>query len=317
MTEDARALKLGPDGYTGIAIIGSAPSSVRLGPYNDQSWAIWGCSPGVYGSVPYGRTDVWFEQHRWEPPTAGDPGNAANKGWFSPEYVQFIQEHKGPVYLAGPDPGVENPVPSVKNGRRFPFEDYVAKYGPYFWTSTMAWMLAHAIEVLAPRAAAGEKVRIGLWGVDMAALSEYNQQRPACQHFVGLAKNLGIEIVLPPESDLMMPPALYGIGEYHPRHIKWLARINELSLREQQLAGQIGQANQELMGVRGALDNMKYVFNTWVGDIDPGWDITSAISLCGVSMGRPEPKVAALERFEAPPPLTEDEAPTKARTRRK
>jgi hypothetical protein len=296
----ARVLKLGPDGYTGIAIIGSAPSSVRLAPFHDKTWAIWGCSPGAYGIIPYGRSDVWFEVHRYEPPIAGDPNNAQNKGWFSPEYVQFLKEHAGPVYLAGPDPEVDNPIPDFKNGWRFPFEDYVAKYGGYFFTSSMAWMLAHAIELLAPRAAAGEKVRIGLWGVDMAALSEYNLQRPGCQHFLGLAKSLGIQIVLPPESDLLQPPTLYGVSEYHPRHTKWLARMNELKGRQQALTVNIQNMSVELQHINGCIDNMNYVFNTWVDDIDPGMDITSAVSLAGVVLSRPEPKVAAIEKFDGP-----------------
>ena len=310
-----QALKVGPDGYRHIAIIGSAPSSVRLAPYHDQTWAIWGCSPGVYGQVPIGRTDVWFEMHRWEPPLAGDPSNAANKPWFSPEYVQFMQQHKGPVFLAGPNPEVTNPVPSVLSGVRFPFEDYVAKYGPYFFASSMSWMLAHAIELLAPRAAAGEDVAIGLWGVDMAANSEYAWQRPGCQHFIGLARKLGIRVVLPPESDLMQPPTLYGISEYHPRHAKLLARLNEFKAREAMLAGQIGAANTELMHIRGAMDNMQYIFNTWIDDIDPGVDITSAVSLAGVALSRPEAQVAAVEKFEEPVVLTFP-APPQAQVRK-
>ena len=133
----ARELKLGPDGYTSIAIIGSAPSSIRLGPYNDPQWAIWGCSPGAYGVVPFGRSDVWFETHRYEPPVAGDPGNGQDKGWFSPEYCQFLAEHEGPVYMAGPNPDVDNPVPAFKNCWRFPFENYLAKYGSYAFTSSL------------------------------------------------------------------------------------------------------------------------------------------------------------------------------------
>ena len=292
-----QALKVGPEGYRNIAIIGSAPSSVRLAPYHDQSWAIWGCSPGVYGVVPFGRTDVWFELHRWEPPIPGDPHNALNKPWFSPEYVQFMQNHKGPVFLAGPDPEVTNPVPSVPSGARFPFEDYIAKYGPYFFASSMSWMLAHAIELLAPRAAAGEDVAIGLWGVDMAANSEYAWQRPGCQHFIGLARKMGIKVILPPESDLMQPPTLYGISEYHPRHSKLLARQNEFKAREQALSGQIGQLNNELMHIRGALDNMNYIFNTWIDDIDPGVDIISAVSMAGVALSRAVPESAALATF--------------------
>lgn len=286
--------KLGPEGYRNIAIVGSAPSSVRLAPYKDESWAVWGCSPGVFGVAP--RTDVWFEMHRWEAPVLGDPMNPGNKPWFSPEYCRWIEIYPGVVYLDGPSADVANPVPAVRNGARFPKEDYIAKYGPYFFTSSVAWMLAHAIEQLAPRVAAGESCSIGLWGIDMAAHTEYAFQRPGCQHFIGLAKKLGIGIVLPLESDLMQPSTMYG-NEYHPRNAKLLIRLHEMQSREQALAGQIGALNTEIMCIRGAIDNQKYILSTWVDDIDPGMDITSAVSLAGVVTSRPEPQVAALEKF--------------------
>ena len=77
-----------------VALMGSAPSSVQLGPFRDksykefiggkpnlypqapfldQTWQIWGCSPGAFGIVP--RSDRWFELHRWEP---------GAQTWFSP-----------------------------------------------------------------------------------------------------------------------------------------------------------------------------------------------------------------------------------------
>lgn len=293
----------GPGGFTNIAIIGSAPSSIRLAPYRDMSWAIWGCSPGAFGVAE--RSDVWWELHRWEPPVIGVPGAAQNRGWFSPEYVRFLEEYPGTVVLAGPDASIANPVPSVRGGWRFPFENYVAKYGRYHFQSSMSWMLAHAIELLAPRARAGESVQIGLWGVDMAANTEYAEQRPGCRHFIGLAISLGIKIVLPPESDLMQPPTLYGICEYHPRHTKLLARMNELKNREQMLAAQVGQANTELMHVRGAIDNLGYIMSTWIDDVDSTSMITSAISMAGIAEGRPPAQEAALVQFEDPAPQKE------------
>lgn len=309
---EARVLKLGPDGFRKIGIIGSAPSSVRLAPWHDKTWSFWCCSPGVYGVAPFKRSDVWWEIHRWEPPIAGNPAAASNKPWFSPEYVQFLTEHEGPVYLAGPDAANDNPVPSLKNGWRFPFEDYIARYGQYFFTSSMAWMLAHAIDVLLSKRAARDVPEpgeaIGLWGVDMAAHSEYAFQRPGCQHFIGLARKLGIQIILPPESDLMQPPTLYGISEYNPRHSKLLARLGEMQGREAMLAGQIGQMNSELMHIRGVIDDLKYVFNTYIDDLDPNSDITSAISLAGVTVQRPEPQVAALETFALAPVKKEGES---------
>src|SRR5882724_13388828 len=44
-----------------IALIGTAPSSRMLAPYNDPSWTIWACSPGNMNALP--RVNVWFELH--------------------------------------------------------------------------------------------------------------------------------------------------------------------------------------------------------------------------------------------------------------
>ena len=42
------ALKLGPDGFNKIAILGTAPSSMALAPFKDPAWSIWACSPGAF-----------------------------------------------------------------------------------------------------------------------------------------------------------------------------------------------------------------------------------------------------------------------------
>lgn len=244
-------LQYGPDGFDKIGIIGSAPSSIRLAPYNDPEWSIWGCSPGAYGIVP--RSDVWFEIHRWEPANPGFPNDATAAPWFSPEYCDFLRRYKGPVVMA-------TDHADVPTGVRFPFEELLEKHGPYFFTSSVAWMIALAIE-LKPKA-------IGLWGVDMAATSEYAFQRPGCQHFIGLAKKNGIEVILPPESDLMRPTTMYGISEYHPRHIKLLARRKELDARLANAKNVLQNANNEINFLNGAIDNLDYIQTTWVDDVE-------------------------------------------------
>src|SRR5512143_2413950 len=45
-----------------VALIGTAPSSRMLAPYNDPSWKIWACSPGNMNAIP--KADVWFEIHK-------------------------------------------------------------------------------------------------------------------------------------------------------------------------------------------------------------------------------------------------------------
>jgi hypothetical protein len=262
-------LKLGPDGFDKIAIIGSATASTLLAPYRDPSWAIWGCSPGVYGLAP--RRDVWFETHRWEPQEPGFAGDPKAKPWFSPEYVRFMEEFPGPVFMT-------EHVPSVKNCVLYPYAEMIAKHGPYHFQSSVSWMIALAIE-MKPKA-------IGLWGIDMAAHEEWALQRPGCQHFLGLALRMGIEVVLPPESDLMQPSTMYGISEINPRHIKWMARLRELETRRNQAQANVSQINGEILFLNGAIENMRYMLAQWVDNDDPC--LHMAVSRSAALVGRPD-----------------------------
>lgn len=272
-----------------IAVIGSAPSSIQLGPYKDAShnaylggkpppqyppsefitepWEIWCCSPGAFGLVP--RADAWFEVHRWEP---GQP-------WLSPEYVQFLQEFRGPVYTGGPVEGLEN-------GVVYPLERVEAEFSSYFLTSSLALMMALAIltieDARAGRARApqplGEVIAgqvteagtsdpeedvIGLWGVDMAAHEEWADQRPGCHFFVLEALRRGIKIYTPRESDLLRPQPVYGISEWDHSYIKATARMRELNGRREQKQQAIAAETQGAQFLTGAIDNMNYMIKTW------------------------------------------------------
>lgn len=255
-------LKLGPTGYTKIAILGSAPSSIALAPFEDPSWAIWVCSPAAFATVASRRSDVWFETHRFLPSEPGKSGAPGTRPWFSPEFHQFLRDHKGPVFMSQVDPTIPNSV-------RIPFEELLKKYGPYHFCSTIPWMLALAIEQM-PKA-------IGLWGIDMSSSEEYVQQRPACQHFMGMAKALGIEVVLPLESDLMRPPLIYGLGELNPRHIK-LSSYLDMHHKERGLfRQQLENLKMQEAYVTGRIDALTYVLQNWSDDIEP--DIAQAMSL--------------------------------------
>lgn len=247
-----------------IALVGSAPSSVLLAPYRDPSWQIWGCSPGVYYQAP--RTDAWFELHRFEPPVLGKPSE--QRPWFSPEYCAWMSQH--PCVWMSP------PIPSymIKGARAIPWQQLVEKYGHFNFTSSLAWMAAMAIEaILESRAKRTpdpnpEEDAIGFWGVDMAATEEYGYQRAGCQFFIQIAASLKIGTMIPPESDLMVPPPLYGISEYNHRAIKWLTRKAELTKNRDACAAAIQQANAQMQHLNGAIDDLQHVIQTWTHEGD-------------------------------------------------
>lgn len=151
--------------------------------------------------------------------------------------------------------------PDIPKCKVFDYASLLAEFGPYHFTSSLAWMLAAAI-VKKPKV-------IGIFGVDMAAGEEYDYQRPGMQHFIGEALKRGIQVVLPPESDLMRPSLMYGLGEHTERFIKLNARKQELLQRKQQCEQVIQQHTAILQTVNGALENMDYVLTNWCDDI-PG-----------------------------------------------
>lgn len=263
------SLKLGPDGFNKIALLGTASSSMEMAPFDDHSWSIWACSPGAFPLCARKRSDCWFEPHRWMPTAPGLPGAPGTKPWFSADFHTFLGSHKGPVFMSE----VQKTIPSSV---RIPYEDLIAKYGPYFWTSTLTYMIAMAIDQLQDRATRGEQVAIGLWGVDMAGTEEWAYQRPGCQHFVGLAMSLGINVVLPQESDLMRPPTMYGIGEHNPRHIALLARKAVAEAQKNQLTQQFEMAKQQLNTINGSLQELEHVLQSWSDDVVP--DLRQAVS---------------------------------------
>lgn len=220
-----------------IAIIGSAPSSVKLAPYKDPSWRIWSCSPGAWPNVE--RCDAHFELHRWQPAP-----------WFSKEYIEWMSKHPK-VYMI-------RPVPELPNSVAYPKEEMLARFGPWFFASTVSWMLALAI--------AEGATEISLWGVDMSATSEWIYQRSGCHYFIDLAKRMGIKVMAPFESDLLRPPPLYGYCEEDPFNIKLMARKEELGARLADATRREAVAHDERLYLQGAIEDVEYSLKTWVSD---------------------------------------------------
>lgn len=295
-----------------IALLGSAPSSIGRAPFKDsnyEAWLgskreelnrlhgdvpgdfqIWGCSPGCFGIAP--RSDRWFEVHRWEP----------GQSWFSPEYVQFLRDYKGPVYVGGK-------VPEIPNAVVYPIDRMEEKFASYFMNSSLSLMLALAIDTIeqvrrareSHMEAKLEKARldagvptdanpnqclrvhhqlpphvdqaelekadeddvIGLWGVDMAAAEEYAYQKPGCQFFILEAMRRGIGVYLPPESDLMRPMPVYGISEWDHNYIKLTSRARELNAKAAGMQKQRQEASEQLAGIQGEMHALNHFVNTW------------------------------------------------------
>ncbi|HUV52099.1 MAG TPA: hypothetical protein VMW64_03390, partial [Dehalococcoidia bacterium] len=216
---------------------GTAPSSMSIAPYASEDWEIWACSPGTMG-VP--RVDVLFELHRY---VQGTPS-------FPADYVAYLKAFKGTVWMTEQ----QDDIPGCEE---LPYKELVEKYGPYFFTSSIAWMMAMAIEMGADH--------IALWGVDMAAQTEYMDQKMGCQYFATLAKAQGIQIGVPPESDLFRPQPLYGVCQSQHSWIKNQTKRVEYEERIRQAESIVAAHSDEIQFLRGAKEDLDYHQKTWFG----------------------------------------------------
>lgn len=260
-----------------ISLCGSAPSSAQLAPFEDKSWdewregaphpsrsigihwpdqflaedwEIWGCSPALAGMAR--RVTRWFELHRWEP----------GQTWFQPNYLSYLREFRGPVYIGGPIPQADIP-----NQVMFPIDRVVQEFTSYFLTSSLALMCALAILEIEDRRKANpdhdvQDDVIAFFGVDMAAAEEWSWQRPGCQHFILEALRRNIGIYVPPESCLLIPMPVYALCEWDHKYIKMTQRSRELNTRRRELQTQFEMAKEQLAGVMGAQTDLDYYVNT-------------------------------------------------------
>src|SRR6056300_299520 len=112
-----------------VAIIGKAPSSRLLAPFDDESFEVWSLSDN-YTVLP--RWDRWFELHDLD----------RYKDTFGQYYDWLCALPSGkdekPVYVV-------DKVDEMPAGVLYPVDHITKKYGRYF-TNTISWMTALAID---------------------------------------------------------------------------------------------------------------------------------------------------------------------------
>ena len=170
-----------------VAIVAKAPSTRMKAPYNDPTWQIWSLSDN-YNEIP--RWDQWFEIHDLD----------RYKNFYKPYYDWLCKPTKPtPIWVND----VREEMPAAK---LFPWQQIVKEWGDYF-NNSVSWMLIWA--------ACHGAEEISLWGVDMSVDSlrnqEYAHQRPSCEYHIGLLRGLGVNVYVPPESDLLKTFKLYGV----------------------------------------------------------------------------------------------------------
>lgn len=215
-----------------IVVLGFALSR-KDAPFNDDSWEIWAVND-AYAYVP--RVTRTFELHHLQ-----NMGNRRN-----PQYEEWLKKGKVPTYMWQTNPD----WPAVV---AYPREDIMGLFGTY-WTNSISWMLALAIAELSDvyTMPDGRAIRLAkpgaelsMFGVDMAADSEYADQRRNVEYYVGIARGMGIPVFIPDTSDICKAGSVYGIDTNAPLRIKLQAHLQALKQEKAQLAQNINQMDAQ------------------------------------------------------------------------
>lgn len=235
-----------------LAIIGFAEGHINEAPFGQDEWELWGINRlHILESAKDKTFNRWFNLHDLTKFHGKDQ-----------EHLEFLMQFDGPVYLRAQDID-KFPIP---NAVPFPADELVKRFGGYF-NNTISWLLAYAITL--------EPTELGLFGVDMAQdqilQAEYQQQRPSCEFFLGLASGLGITISLPKGSDLLKATHLYGFEDADVFTEKLQARLQEVGGRKEQAKQQLAQLQNQVLQVTaainqldGAMQDNQYWLRNWV-----------------------------------------------------
>lgn len=216
-----------------VAIVGKASSSRGQAPYDDPSWEVWMLHDMYRMNLRWTR---FFEIHDLELVRKTRPAD-----------FDWLKENQSQIYI-------RDPHPEFPKANLFPWRELVSKYGRYF-TNTISWQIAFAMHL-------GAK-SIGIWGVDMAqdgvTNSEYSHQRPSCEYFIGLARGMGIEVVVAQTCDLLKTHRLYAVEDQGDLELKLEIRAADLAKKVEHFQSQSEQAAHHANYFKGALDNTNYI----------------------------------------------------------
>jgi hypothetical protein len=199
--ETAKKLKELRKGKKTVALVGLAPTSCSLAPFDDEEVEIWGLNE-AHAFSWFTRATRWFQIHNsesWKRYIAkrdvrGHFQWLKKNPWDIPIYMQYHQDII-PKSIGFPLHEILDIVfPLFRRG------DSKVKY----FTSTFAYMMGIAV--------LEDFKRVEVYGFEMADDIEYVKQKACAEFWIGFAMGRGIEIYTPPGNQILYS-ALYGGNE--------------------------------------------------------------------------------------------------------
>jgi len=202
---------------TKVAIVGGAPRSKNLAPYDDEAWEIWGL--GVH-LKDHSRISRIFEIHQ-------------DMSYESDAYPQMLADKRIPLVVSDQFPIMADHITT------YPMDKAMSLMGGML-TSSTAYMMAYAI--------LEGVTHINIYGVDMDVCDkEYFYQRPGMYAWIGYARALGIKVEVPESSlfhDKLYPANVLESRNPTYNEVNFLAMADLHSKEIEKCHSKIAQLNR-------------------------------------------------------------------------
>ncbi len=228
-----------------IAIIGGAPS-FEGAPFKNPDWQTWAVAVGY--SRLFLEVDRWFEIHSRE--VIENRCKTLYKDFD--KWLFNKDTERSPVTIFP-----NSQLGDVPNSEMFPRQRIEERFGHDWWTSTVAWMFALALE--------DHDGDIALFGIEMGADEEYGEQQAALRHFRDIGLLTGRKIIVPKGWNLLHPVRVYPDAQQS----RGYQHCERESIRLKQDQATIDTQIKALEGrsnyCRGALDTYDHLTrNDWI-----------------------------------------------------
>jgi hypothetical protein len=251
-----------------VYIVGCAGTKDMI-PWDDKDAEYWGVN-NLYGvDLKGAHYDRWFEIHNlWQDKNGkmirrgafdfrGQPVLDYMKGLANLNCTIYMQKHwLNLVPMSVPYPIQE--IIQFFTEKGFPIDQC------RYLTNTISYEIVLAIYL-------GFK-EIHVWGVDMSMGTEWANQRPSCEYWLGVAAGMGIKVFVPSEGDILKTRFMYGFEE--KQQDIWSSKMEKLRvdmkvkrMKLEQKRFEDERAIQQYIGGEQTLGEIKKIWTNLQDDL--------------------------------------------------
>jgi hypothetical protein len=227
-----------------IAIVGFAETSrdqVHSEPKTTEVWSLNRCNTFLKN------WDVWFELHE-------EDLYSGKTGLREATYMDLLKKSTVPIYM-------QHPNPEFPMARQFPKNEIVDMFDIDYFTTSIAYMIA----LVAYQHKLGDTVsEMHMYGVDMSAFTEYSEQLPCVNYWLGILTGLGIKVVIPSVSPLLKCAMQYG--RHGERPLQKMAKQRLASHKEKQ--AQLTTDGAAVLGASAEYSNLFKSLDELIGAVE-------------------------------------------------